>query len=836
MSASGAAAVLGVALLVAGAAYLNTAAMRARLITTVNGSIRGRLSLSDHHISLLSGKIRLADVVLADEEGRPIIAIESLQGRIFWPALARRTLHIASLTIQQSLLELRHDTQDRLNLLRALDLTEPGTPETPAEGSPMNWRVYLEDFQWHLAKIFYQRPAMALTMQGQGFAIAGGGDSGGPSGNLELEVGRLRVQAPDVDEELQNLILGAAYDERSKTPIALALTTARSRVALQGRLTRQQDSYRIAADGQLDVALAEIQPWLPASLGLGGQATGRIGVKGTLTDPEAFVDLTVLDGTVTDIPFARLRLDGRLAQRQVTLASLQAQGPWGALELSGDLDLRPLFPQSLADPAGKSDGVAYQLAIVGRELLPQQIKALQFPLEGVWQGRITLKGKGLDPGKIEADVEADLKMAGLRAFEGAPAADGGLASVAQWLAGRLVVSRLAASLGDTTLQASGELDTQRRTFSADATLASAHLAKLGDFFDIYLPQGRATANINGQGPWKNPRAHLDLRGEDLSMEDWHFGELTASADLGSDRVIQVPRLSIRNRDGTLNGSGRLQLFKPDGDPLSDPSFTLSLDGNRLDLADFYKGLPVNAVIAAKLQAGGTFDRPTANLSLADSPVRWQNLELRAKGAAALAGGRLTISALQLSKGRSVVEFKGTARWQEKPDGPWRDDPLLAADLKTTAFYLEDFLPKSQGPLSLAAEVNGPASRLKGTFHLDGKGWRLRRQRLESIALAGRLQDRTLRVERLAIALAPQQELTGSGWYAFDERFGASLRAVNLDLRHLAVLQKAYPIDGRLDLSADAQGSLARPQALARVLIRKPLINGKAWDDFSIEAQ
>jgi autotransporter translocation and assembly factor TamB len=836
LMASGVALLLVIALLVAAAAYLNTAAMRERLLAAVNGHLRGRLSLADHHLSLLSGTIRLSGIVVADEAGRPIAAIESLQGRIFWPALARRTVHIASLTVSQSLLDLRHDAQDRLNLLRVLDLAEPETTDDGGDDRATSFQVYLEDLQWYIEKIVYDRPAIGLALESQALAIGGGGDSAVPAGDLALKVARLRVHAADVDQTLENLNLSAVYHPKRQTPVDLVLSVGPSRLALQGRLDPHQDSYRVAADAQFDLLLAQIQPWLPEALELGGRATGRLAVSGSLTDPDARLELSVEEGGAAGIPVGRLQLNARLNQRQVTLTSSRAQGPWGDVELSGDLDLRPLFPQSLADPSGETDAIAYQAVVEIHQLTPQKLAALEFPQEGVWQGRLALNGQGFDPEKIAAETQVDLKVAGLRAFEDTPAADGRLAGAARWHTGRLMVSRLAAALGDTTLKASGELDTTRRTFSAEGDLASSQLATLGEFFDIELPEGRASAKLKGQGPWIHPQAHLELLGENLSMEGWRFGQLTASADLGADGVVQVPRLLLKNGQGSLEGSGRLRLFDAKGDPLADPGFSLSLAGRRLDLADFYDGLPVKAVIALKLQGDGTFERPTAQLTLDESPVRWQDLDLRAKGAVAWADGGLTISSLHISKGRSSAELNAQARWQAKPDGPWRDDPLLTADLKATAFYLEDFVPKGQGALTFAADIDGPASGLKGSFRLDGKGLRLPRQRLESIALAGRLEDQTLHVTRLAVALAPGQQLTGSGWYAFDERFSASLRADNLDLRHIAVLQKAYPIDGRLNLSADAQGSLAHPQALARVVIRKPLINGKVWDDFTIDAQ
>ncbi|MFZ1983485.1 MAG: translocation/assembly module TamB domain-containing protein, partial [Desulfatitalea sp.] len=129
---------------------------------------------------------------------------------------------------------------------------------------------------------------------------------------------------------------------------------------------------------------------------------------------------------------------------------------------------------------------------------------------------------------------------------------------------------------------------------------------------------------------------------------------------------------------------------------------------------------------------------------------------------------------------------------------------------------------------------------KGSFRIDGHDGSWHGQRVAQVELAGRLADQTLHLDRLVMAVVPGEQLEGSGWYAFDQRFEAELRLGNLALRHLEVLQKAYPIDGRLDLELSAHGSLAHPQATGRVLIRKPLIDGKPWgnpwDDFTIDAQ
>jgi translocation and assembly module TamB len=825
---AGAVLLLLIIALLAGAAYLNTPAMRSRLIAAVNDTIRGRLTVAEHHISLLSGQLLLSGIVLADEAGRPVAAIEKLRGRIFWPALARRTIHILSLEIEQSRLELVYDSQDQLNLLQAVALSHPSDAVAPAEAQPFVWQVYLDELHWGLGKIYYHRPAAGETIEGEGITMTGQGDSSEPSGRVEAAIGKLRVVASGLDESFAQLTLGAGYDLQSREPISVTIATAQSRAALQGRIDSVNGVLHAAAKGELDVALAEIQPWLPEALGLSGRANGRITVNGAWNDPSATVNLAVSDGAAAGVAIDRLSLDARLDQRRVTLAKAELHGPWGALALTGNLDLRALFPQSFEQAVAGSEALTYQLEISGRDLSPKQIAPLQCPWAGTWQGRIALQGQGVTPDRASGKAEADVGVAGFQAAAGEPSTAGHLRLTAHWADQLLEVQQLQAAAGGTTVQAAGQVHWGRRTLSGEATIISGRLAELGRLFDVTLPDGNATVKLMGQGPWQWPAVHVDLRAGDLAMEGWRLGRLSADADLGTDGVVRVPRLVLENGDGSLSASGRLHLLGPDGGMQPDPALTLALSFKHLVLADFTAGLPLDAVLNGKIQASGTLAHPIADLALGDSTLNWQDIALKAHGAAGWSNDCLTVSALHLAKGRSSADLKGTVRW--------RDDPLIQAEAKAGAIYLEDFIADSQGALTLKAAVEGPASNLKGSFRIDGQGWRWQGQRMAEVELLGRLADQRLYMDRLATVVVPGEQLEGSGWYAFDQRFAVDLRLANLGLRHMDMLQKAYPIDGRLDLELTANGSLAHPQATGRVLIRKPLINGKTWDDFTIDAQ
>ncbi|MFZ1985461.1 MAG: AsmA family protein, partial [Desulfatitalea sp.] len=591
---AGAALLLLIIALLAGAAYLNTPAMRGRLLAMVNGTIRGHLTVAEHQVSLLSGQLLLSGIVLADEAGRPVAAIEKLRGRIFWPALARRTIHVLSLEIEQSRLELVYDDQDQLNLLRAVALSHPSDAVAPAEVQPFAWQVRLEDLHWGLGEIFYHRPAAGETIEGERITLTGRGDSARLSGRVEAVAGKLHVAASGLDERFGQLTIGAGYDHQSPEPISVTIATPFSRAVIEGRIDTVNGVLHAAAKGELDVALADIQPWLPQAPGLSGRANAKITVNGAWNDPSATVNLAISDGAAAGVAIDRLTLDARLDQRRVTLAGAQLRGPWGALDLAGNLDLRALFPQSFEQAVAGGEALTYQLEISGRDLTPKQIAPLQCPWAGTWQGRIALQGQGVTPDRASGKVEADVGVAGFQAADGEPSMDGHLLVVAHWADQLLEVQQLQAAAGGTTVQAAGQVHWGRRTLAADATVISARLAELGRLFDVTLPDGNATVKLKGQGPWQWPAVHLELRAGDLTMEGWRFGRLSADADLGADGVVRLPRLVLENGDGSLEASGRFQLLRADGGVRSDPAMTLSLNLKRLTLSDFTAGLPLDA--------------------------------------------------------------------------------------------------------------------------------------------------------------------------------------------------------------------------------------------------
>lgn len=826
----------GIALGVVAAAYLNSPAFGKRILGIVNAHIKGRIGFEDHHIGLVSGRLELSGLTIVQPDGQPAAGIQHLSLGIFWPALAWRTIDIPSLVIDGADVALRHDARDRLNLLQIFESAEPTAPSA-GQSDAKPWQVRLHGVQLHRAKFSYERPATGVAVAADRIEAAGGGDLLKRTGRLQLEIFDLAVKAGDIDEQLAQLTVDAAYDDKADLPITLVLKTLDGSVSLQGRIDGTAPTLQLDARCDLDLDLTRLNGWLPQVADLSGRLQGRATLQGPLADPGATLKLVATDGGAAGISFQAVNLEAALAKRQIAIHNLALLGPWGDLKAAGRIDLQPVFPGNLtkAEAAGWHR-VPYSLDVHINALKPDQVPHLSLPLRGTWQGDVKLSGAGIRPQQAGAGIEATLAVQGFKTVDTGLPLDGGLAVKAVWQDQILTVEDLRTTLGRTTLQARGSMDWKARTATCDGVLDARSVAGLGAIFDIPLPDGQATLNFSGQGPWSRPTVQATLKGEGLSMAGWRFGNLAVAARLDNNGVVTFSRLAVENSGGRLAGRGRLTLLDARGRLHSDPGIHADLAADQLRLGDFHADLPVDLVLNGQLTLDGRLLQPAAHLELGDTLFRWQDLACNATGTAIWDDGLLTVSRLHLGHGRSTADLSGTSRWRDRRTGSWTADPEVSAEIDADPLRVEEFFPGATGTIAFKAGLKGAVSALEGTFAVNASRLGTSSQTLADVDLQGRLVDNTLHADRLAVTLAPGQQVLGSGWYALDQRFQLALKASNLALARLAALQQWDAVSGAMDLAVNGQGTLDHPHINADLLIHAPMINDRRFDDFRVQLQ
>ncbi len=828
-----------VALLIAVSVYANSAAFRLRLLEALNSRIAGRISIVDHHLSLLFGSLTVEDLSLKDQQDTRLVAVDSAQVRFFLPAFLWREIRLNAVEIEGLDLQLVFDRQNRLKIGQALASKSSGEPTPEAEQKPMKpWQVSVEDFRLLRSRILFERPAVHQSGRFEQVRVYANGNLLQRRADVRVTVGRLDWQQLGITYSVDELRIEAQYADDAPEPLTLSVKTPKSNLSLRGRVPLadpEKEPLDLVAD--LDLGLAELQPWLPAPYNLQGRLKGRLSASGPLNNPVATAKLQITEASLLEMPISQLTAEAHLQQRQLTLERFHGRGSWGDLSLSGNLDLRPLFPENFQQ-VDRNGLPAYELKLQGTRLQPQKLPPLDFPLGGTWQLQAEIQGRGLDAARAQAHSHIQIDGADVRAVR-LPAAEpfDAQAQIRLRLDGPvLTISQSRVAAAKSELNARGSLDLDRRHVTAQASFESANLAQIGRLAGVRLPEGPSGIELDLEGPWRQPKARVLIDTGELTLDQWHFGRITADARLEPDGEVQLSSLELRNRDSRIAGSGTFSLLQPDGRIKNDPEVKLDLTFEDLQIGDFQTIENLEGVFNGHLAVTGTANRLSADLKLDQGRLRWQRYAPRVSGRLRFHDDRLTVSRLQLATGDSSIELAGSAQIRDPETGKWSANPILDIRLTSDGLRLEDFFGPYAGRVAARADVKGPLADLRGRFKLNGADLDLGVQTLDSVNLAGNLADRAIVVDRAEIAVAPGQQVTGSGRFDFDRHFQLSLDGSGIDLVHITALQKAYPVQGLLALDISGHGSLEHPVVSAGLRIAQPRFKQQAFDDFQVDLQ
>jgi len=810
--------------------YLNSTSFRHKLLGHINNALDGTLTMAHHDFSLVSSAIVLSDVVLSGPDGNQLIALDHLRISLFWPALVWHEIRIGTLAIENLRLRLVFDQHDRLQLAQVF----PQSGE-PARARPEKklWQVKVDNFHLDSQVIEIQRPAKKWSGRAEQIEIRAFVNLLQRSGQVNLGVDRLVWKTQDQGHTLESITVEAANRPNEARPLTLKIKADVSSLSIQGHVDWAAQNPQLDLSYAFDLALAQIQALVPNDLGLQGSAKGQGIVRGKPDDPNGTLNLEITGAQVAQVPVSRLDLDLTLDQRRVTLSAIHAQSPWGDVNLAGRIDMQPMFADNWFKATAGPESLGYDLTLSGRNIQPHQLPGIAFPWEGRWQLDARVAGTGFLGPKGGGQGALSLKTQGAKAQAVAPVMDGDLSAELQWVGQVIDISKFTSNVGANELSARGRIDLQARRMEAQGALEMARLGDLGKLLDVKTPAGQGRLKFNAQGDLMRPTVQAELLVREVTLEEWTFGQLLAEAELTPDGMVRLPHLVLENQGTLLEGQGALALRGSDGSLRADPTITLELGIEQLELSDFGPMEVLQGHLNGRIKIDGTMQDPVVDLDLSESPLGWKELECHAQGKARWAQGRLTIPKLRLFKGESDLFLKGSAQWRDVSSGQWLTDPRIDAELKTDALDLGDFQENYSGVIRLQADVSGPLSRIQGSFFLESTDLDLGVQKLDALRLEGSLAENAIQVDNLTLALGPGQEIRGRGWYNFDQRLEMTLKGEGIGLAHIAALQQAYPVDGKLNLNIRAGGSIPKLDLSADLVVVEPRIDDQPLDDFHL---
>ncbi len=755
------------ALLLALIAIVHTDWGRDQIVQRAEGAlaphVRGELTIGRLGGSPL-GRFTLEDVLVRDEDGRVVLAVDRATLNYAPGSLLRRHLRLTELEIEGVRTRVRIDEDGRVNLAEVFDFPEPDPDVEPM-------RVSMAD----------------VTIKG------GAADVDAPQldrvvvSDLALRGGEVDIDGPDqVSAALESLSAEIAIPEQDLETAA----RASGRAALEdGALTAEAVELRIAG--------SSVQ--VPELVGdEDGALRGRVEVALMAED---------LDLVAPDSPWIG---DARLAG---SLSRPGADAPV-AVDLEGDVAGAKAALTASVDP--EAPGAEFELEAAGadpsRAVRDAPDGSLDFWLRG-WArgdpGDVAGGAGGGDAGE-GAGGEGDAAPAGYVEISARGDVAGWRVDSAEGtaqLAGDAIAAEIRGQMPGARVRADGELDFGGPEPVLTRSAAEASITDLRALSRDEIPaQGRADITLRAEGPLDALAVRGDLSARDLRAQDVRIASL--SADIDAQGVPSAPEATARVEARDLRiGEAPVSLVVADAELLR---------GGEQLAARLSAGAPGEPYGAS---GRATVDLQTEPLraDIHELAVRTRELLWRADDTAIAVSedGEVDIERLDIASQAGQISARGQLRGEEAGD---LDVTVTSLDVGRTHAALFPDEPRISGQLTGRADVVWPPAR--GQIEGQLSGLRVGPMAAAGIPAADVDLSATLEDGRALASIearagpqsadveiaarAPDTPTDLEAWEALGER---AIESLTVELRALDLgaiaeaLGAPHPQRGRADVSA-----------------------------------
>lgn len=819
---------------VAVSSYLNSTGFRRSLLKQINAAIDGQFSFEHHRVGLLSSQLKLNGVLLLDHRGKALAAADHIALTFSWPALLWRQFRIKSLSFDKTVLNLRFDHQDRLQMI-SFKPTNAAAPAKEQRQKNKQWSLRIDNAQLIRGELYYVRPSKGWSARAGGLKVAAGIDLQQRSGHIQIDTGPLQWQQAETIHHLASLKITASMDAAQLMTLKVQVPHAKLSVSGRPGLFAADPALDLTAN--LDITLDSLHTWFPEATSVKGRLGAQLTAKGVLKEPAVRLHAQWTNGEVLRVPFKQISADLELNKDRVAIRKINSQSPWGALDLVGTVDLPPDLVRSLNPAQAHWTNLAYDLKLTASDLHPSQLASIDYLPKGTFQLITKVKGSGLAGPQAQGQADIDINATSFSLHPDSKSASGHLAADLRWKGAELEVNALDAILEKNSLKASAQLNTTMGIIKqAQAHLKTDNIEALGDLLGLKLPSGRGEVKLQGQGPFRSPTAHVELLAEQLAINQQPMGRLLVEASLNEKGAVSIPRMILENQGSQVQGTGEVMVRRTDGRWSTDPGVRLDLALQQLALSDFGILPSMGGHLNGRVQLGGTLNHLSGEIMLAKSPLSWGGLSSYVNGHGRWEDGRLVIQDLNLFNKGSSVHLKGAASWRQPGNNQWSASPHVQAEMNGQDVLLQDFFQGYQGKLAFRGNITGAGKDLMGRFQASGDTLTIDHQPFQYVALRGRLAGNRIVCEKLRIDVQNKQTIEAHGWYDLDRQFQLHLNATDISLSHITALQQTYPVNGDLNLQMDASGSLDHPRMNAKANLRQPRLKDQSFDDFAIRAE
>ena len=541
--------------------FVNTDHFRNILLNKINASIVGKLTMEDHDISFLKGRIVLKNLTLETASGNRLATLEYLMADIALLPLLTRTLVIETMTLKKPDMRIKIDKDRAVDILEAFN-APPQTKKvqtqnpTRAPFDVIAENIWITDGDCHITAEpgNLQVGLNRITIQARADLLK-------KEGRIELKVEDTALTQGDRHLKIKPVTLSVLLPNDQPASVAFRATTDFAEIALTGEVGQVFHNPNLNLNLVLDVSLSGLKNVLRLPAEFSGETNSVLTVQGNWRDPDANLRLNYSGGSLAGYPVDGLRTDLRLKNRQLLVQQLDILAGTGEISLAGNVDLRGMFPEGLVSSQAHPHEIRYALEAGLKHVDIAFLDKGTHGVTGFLNSTAAFSGQGIDVGTLSLSATMD---AALEKFfqEGMQhPIDLKMHASGKMEAGIIDSNQIAIAAAGARLTARGMFDLSSAHIQGQLSADTENIATPLSLFGMTGNTGACAIKADVSGSWEQPDLGFEITAKQMQFNGLHLGDIDLAASLDPNGLLKIISLKLVNQGTQAQANGKIQLFK-----------------------------------------------------------------------------------------------------------------------------------------------------------------------------------------------------------------------------------------------------------------------------------
>jgi len=395
------------------------------------------------------------------------------------------------------------------------------------------------------------------------------------------------------DLQLLRFNTSGQYSTDHLAQAIMMLLSSQSPDLFNERLMDIVENLRFQSNGDIQLSNALFGQIEQLDKKISGNIVGSFDLNALSDFPSMQVSIDFSGEHIANIPITKLLLQANFEERLITINEIALKTRDSQVNIQGIIDLKKIFTHNFLKPNKNWEKINWHF-IVNSDHFPLYHFHPAIPKFSRFNGKLTLKGQGIDVESFLSDIQIDGHVQIPQKYSLKPETSLKYTVDVHAESDMLTVSALTAQTEGMVLTAHGHMNQQMMGKLSINTLISGKwlslfgLPELSSDFHTALTLQRSKTETT---------AHMQLIGHQLALNQYQLGDFKCEANYLAPGQVEIKKMSLSQLSSEIETSGFFN-WKDDfkiGTSLPE-SYDISIHSNNMQLHDIYPGLSGNIKI------------------------------------------------------------------------------------------------------------------------------------------------------------------------------------------------------------------------------------------------